>query len=163
MSKYLLVHFLDDIAEGVRFKSSEWPLHLTIVPPFSIDADPDDLFERILDAKDGKNEEKIPKPIDLKVSGKAMFGSRRDIPVMEVEPAPALRSLHEALVGRMDEAGAVHGDPKHIRERYRPHITVQKSGSAAPGRPIRLDSVTLVGYPAPGLREVLEHRRFGTV
>ncbi|HEY8108565.1 MAG TPA: 2'-5' RNA ligase family protein [Patescibacteria group bacterium] len=155
MNKYLVVHFLDSLSEGERFESSAWPLHLTLIPPFSTNAERSDLeqFLRTVSQR---------RPIDLKVSGKSLFGVRQDIPVMEVVLLPELRDLHEAVVNALEEQDVRHGSPAHIREGFRPHVTIQKSGTAEPGQTVRMDAITLVGYPTDRTREVLTHFPLGS-
>ncbi len=147
---YILVHFLDHLAEGTRFESSAWPLHLTIAPPFSIELGRADL-ETVLGFLKRKP------PIDSEVTGPAQFGPQHDIPVMELRRTPELQALYEETIAALSRHGAVFKGANHIRAGYRPHITLRKNESVRRGQAVRVDSVTLVDNPLGGAREVLEH------
>ncbi|GEM_PF-4640745 len=45
--KYTIVQFFDDIAEGYKYSSDDWPLHSTVVDTFAIDWSTAEMFSRL--------------------------------------------------------------------------------------------------------------------
>jgi 2'-5' RNA ligase len=113
------------------FPASNWPLHLTLVPPFDIDLAPDAVAAL------------FPKsaPITVTAAEEALFGARRTVPVTLIQPTKQLSELHAALVDTLEAAGARIPDQKHIRGGYRPHATSQRSARLRAGDSVAVDSL----------------------
>jgi 2'-5' RNA ligase len=123
------------------FPASDWPLHLTLVPPFDIDLAPDAvaaLFPK-------------PAPITVTAGEEALFGARRSVPVTLIQASKDLTELHTALVDALETAGARIRDQKHIRAGYRPHATSQRSARLRAGDSVAVDSLALVDRAPVGL------------
>jgi 2'-5' RNA ligase len=123
------------------FPADDWPLHLTLVPPFDIDLAPDAVAARF----------PKPAPITVTAGGEALFGARRSVPVTLIQPSNELTELHAALVDALEAAGARIRDQKHIREGYRPHATSQRSARLRAGDSVAVDSLALVDRAPAGL------------
>ena len=124
------------------FPAGDWPLHITIVPPFETELDAEAVAGLLPRAP------RIP----LVASGHAMFGSRRSVEVTLFEPSEALIAAHRATVDALEAAGARIPDQRHLRDGYRPHATVQRSGSLKSGDRVTVDALTLVDRAPAGLR-----------
>lgn len=124
------------------FPAGDWPLHVTIVPPFATDLDAEAVAGLL---------PRVPR-IPLVASGHARFGSRRRVDVTLFEPSEALLAAHGAAVDALEAAGVRIPDQKHLRDGYRPHATVQRTGSLRPGDRVTVDAFTLVDRAPAGLR-----------
>ena len=138
---YLAVHFLKPCSAGDRFVADAWPLHITLLPPFSVTGTVDE------DALGSMLRQHAP--MEVRIHEPARFGPRRDIPVNLVEEDGGLQALHEALYGFFGEAGASSREPRYVRAAYHPHVTVQKTGRVTAGDRVVIDSVAIVDR-APG-------------
>ncbi|MBO1738826.1 2'-5' RNA ligase family protein [Leifsonia sp. TF02-11] len=123
-----------DVVVPAEFAARDWPLHVTIVPP----------FETGLDA--GAIAALLPRGprIPVVAGARASFGHRRAVPVTLIRPSPALLALHLACVEALEAAGAVIADRRHIRSGYRPHASDQRLGTLAPGEHASLTELALV-------------------
>ncbi len=126
------------------FGAGAWPLHVTIVPPFSTELGAEAVAAL------------LPRVPAIRVVGgtRARFGRRRDVPVTLLRDSPALRALHLAAVDALEAAGATIGDRHHIRAAYRPHATDQPAGSFAPGARATLRELALVERTPDSTRTV---------
>lgn len=143
------VTFVEPVEDGFRFRSGEWPLHVTIAPPFSVDSFSEDLV-RDLEAFCATTE-----PFGATVEGGELFGPRRDLPVNLVSRG-RLAPLHEGLVAVLERHGATFKNPDYIKGRYRPHVTHQHGRKVAEGEQLAVTKVAFVDEPPddPGGREV---------
>ncbi len=138
---YLVVHFLKPCNAGDGFAADAWPLHITLLPPFSVTGPVDeDALGSVL---------RRHAPMEVRIHEPTLFGARHDIPVNLVEEDEDLQALHEALYDFFTEAGASFRESKHVREGYRPHVTSQKTGTVTAGDRVVIDSAAIVDR-APG-------------
>jgi 2'-5' RNA ligase len=113
----VVVALFEPMTPGTSFSRREWPIHVTLVSPFSVDAPAEDLARAVASAGgDGW-------PLRIRFGGQAMFGARHDVPVQLAESAEVV-ALHERLAVLLETMpGFVARDPRHWRQGYRPHMT----------------------------------------
>jgi hypothetical protein len=135
---YVIVAPLDEVSLGLEFRADAWPLHLTLVPPFTTRPP----LQRVTDILDIACRG-IP-PASARAGRRALFGRRRDVPVVTLDPEPGLHLLHVALLDALEPFMVQGGDPRHVRDGYRPHVTVQHGRGIEPGASVMVDRVALV-------------------
>ena len=131
------------------FPASDWPVHVTIVPPFESGLDAADVAALV---------PRVPR-IPLMAGERAVFGSRRQVPVTLIEPSDALLEVHIALVDALEAAGARIQDQRHIRDGYRPHASDQRSGALHPGAPAVVGEIAVIAREPHGMRRVAARAR----
>jgi 2'-5' RNA ligase len=104
---------LDSKDEGIVFLRSQWPLHLTIVPPFELTLESSEVA-RIIELATSQLH-----PFFAELASYAGFGPRGDIPVRLVQLSPHLDALHRLLRAAVIDAGARF--PRHNFP-FRPHV-----------------------------------------
>jgi 2'-5' RNA ligase len=144
--RYLVVYFFDRQSDGFGFQAKYWPLHMTIIPPFSIGLPPDLLGGLIKEILDGQRR------IRSSVEGVGLFGPRQTVPVKIVEKTPGLQNLHDRLVGLLAPYEPVYKSDLHIGQGFKPHITDKGHTQAVVGQSLRVDSASLVEVLQPGSR-----------
>lgn len=130
-----------------EFPTSDWPLHVTIVPPFETELEAEAVAALI---------PRVP-PIPVVGARRERFGARRTVPVTVLRDSEPLRSLHTVLVDALEAAGATIRDQRHLRAGFRAHVTDQRSGALHPGERTTLTSIAVVAR-APGSMRVVAAR-----
>jgi len=126
------------------FPASDWPLHVTVVPPFEAEADAAAVSALI---------PRVP-PIPVVAAARERFGVHGTVPVTVLRDSGALRSLHIAIVDALEASGATLRDQHHLREGYRPHVTDQRTGRLHPGEHALLAELSVVARAPHGLRRI---------
>ena len=93
------------------------PQHLTLVPPFL--AEPNFVIESAQAV--GRNVKQFP----ARIGEIALLGPKKDLEVYTVEPLQLLNLLHNFLMDELERREVDTSHMKHIRDEYRPHITVK--------------------------------------
>jgi 2'-5' RNA ligase len=124
------------------FPASDWPLHVTLVPPFETELTPDAVAALLPPAR----------PVTVTAGDEALLGARRSVPVTLIRPVDDLLALHAALIDALEAAGVVVADQHHIRAGYLPHATVQRSGRLHPGETFTVGELSLVDRAPAGAR-----------
>ncbi|MGH1565494.1 2'-5' RNA ligase family protein [Mumia sp. DW29H23] len=132
-----LVTFVERAPE--EFGREAWPLHLTWVPPFDVAVEPD--LSQVLAPH---------APVDTEVVGEAWFGARHDVRVAELARTEAIDTLHRDLLAALAEDGVDVVRMRHVRDEFRPHVSVQRGRSLDAGAPLHLDAVALVDMRPEG-------------
>ncbi|MGO7983794.1 2'-5' RNA ligase family protein, partial [Rhizobium johnstonii] len=88
--------------------ASSWPLHVTIVAPFSSAEAPDALGAALAEFAS------VHAPIAAIAGQLAMFGARRTVPFVLIEPSGELRSLHLDALAWLEERGVVLRLPRTL-------------------------------------------------
>ena len=139
MYRFLIVNFVHKTPEdGFLFDGSSWPLHMTLVPPFSV---PTDTIEVLAEIE--RNLTNF-QPFSTSVGADAAFGRRRTVPVSLINSTPQLQRLHEMLLKSVTELGGEVVTPIYSGKGYKSHVTFQKSGRLQPGQKIDINNVSLV-------------------
>lgn len=146
--RYVLVTFLEDFRDGDEFLALSWPLHLTIVPNFSIGWDEAAIQERIRAALVHQS------PVAVRAGQEELFGPRKTVPVTVLEPVPDLMSMHNGLLELLTKAGASFDHPEHVQRGYRPHVTVTSRRRLHPGDRTTVDSISIVDLQPRGNTEL---------
>lgn len=139
MRNYVIVCFLSR-NPPLEFPSKEWPLHVTILRPFtstcSLEA-----FGWMLEPICTQTRTLI-----LTAKAKELFGPDRDIPVSELE----LTSELEVFQRQVLEACEPQITFKHPAfPSFRPHVTAQREDRVNVGDTVSLDSLSLVEQGQP--------------
>ncbi|MBM7504071.1 2'-5' RNA ligase family protein [Agromyces aurantiacus] len=140
MGRFAVVLPLEPLATGTGFPVSAWPLHVTVVEPFETEHDAAWVAHRLAPVLRGRT------AIRLDAFDRAMFGSRRNVPVTLVHDRGPLGAMRTRLLAALREADV---DVARARLNYRPHVTDTAGGSISPGRSIRLGQVALVDLRPP--------------
>lgn len=154
--EYFITHFIDgDIPAGTRIE--KWPMHLTVVPPFSIDApaNEDSVLHTI------ESEGQAVGPIKLRPQGVINPGAFILVPgeverfgpeekpeemidaVTIVDPTEKIQLLHSRLLSAIGEVGChfINLNPEWSGKNYSPHVTM-KSGRRL-NRPFIITTLSL--------------------
>lgn len=138
MSRLVIVLPLAPLQVGESFAVVDWPLHITVLPPFLTDAAPADVAAAIENAAAGQA------AVAATVGPDALFGRRHDVPVSLVEDNPALTALHLALKGEMRQFAAAPEEPAFTGMGFRAHVTVKNQGRVHAGDRLALTQIALV-------------------
>ncbi len=152
MPRVVVVIPLRPLRVGARFAVRDWPLHVTVVPPFTTGSMPADVARVIAETAAG-----VP-PLQVRAGRSAMFGRRHDVPVTLIEDDGRLSGLHVALVDALRPLASSPGDRAFQQGPFRPHVTVKGERHATEGEALILAQVALVDMAprsSPGGREVL--------
>ena len=140
-NRFVVVSFLDK-APSKRFKSNEWPLHMTLLRPFIYDGPLELINENLNDLAKQLN------PFTIKTSEDALFGPKENIPVQLVEINPGLSILHLRLAGLVTKLSLEYEYPALSEEGYRFHITTQRGQKAPSNMELPVTGFSLVDRQA---------------
>ena len=138
MSRLVIVLPLTPLQVGESFAVADWPLHITVLPPFLTHAEPADVAAAIETAAAGQT------ALAAVVGHDEMFGRRHDVPVSVVEDSPALTELHRALKTAMRQFAATPEEPAFTGVGFRAHVTVKRQGRVHEGDVLSLTQIALV-------------------
>src|SRR5690606_34342136 len=119
MSRLVVVLPLSRLQVGDRFAVHEWPLHVTVLPPFKTDATGTEIGDAIRSVTPGQP------ALHLAAAGDELVGRRHDIPVTLVATNEQLTALHHALRAAVRPFAAQPDAPAFTGAGYRPHVTVK--------------------------------------
>lgn len=138
MSRLVIVLPLSPLAVGVRFSVADWPLHITVLPPF-LTAVPAAEIDQVMAATAAEQESFTA------VAGEdALFGRRHDVPVTLVVHNERLIAVHRALVDAVRPFAARPDEPAFTGGGFRPHITVKNGRRVNEGDLLSLTQLALV-------------------
>lgn len=144
MARYVVVVPLVPLAVGDEFTVAHWPLHVTLVEPFSTTRSDTDIAG-VLDGVAGIGG---PASAIHAVAGEeSLFGRRRDVPVTLVQDGGELGALRSRALEALSAAGV------EVRARldFRPHVTRKHHGRVRRGDRIELAGVALIDmHPQTG-------------
>lgn len=149
MSEYVIVSILQKDAP-TTFHKSGWPLHMTIIRPFSSLKSSKDFLDTISMLCSNK------KVITTKGKSYEMFGSENDVSVTELDNVPEIQSLHDEIMHACDSwmnfKMPAYGT-------YKPHVANQGDMKIDVGEGVLIDSISLVEM-IDGNRKVLGTIKF---
>jgi 2'-5' RNA ligase len=138
--RWVVVLPLEPLRAGDVFSVGQWPLHVTLVEPFTTAIDADALGAALepLAASTA--------PVPVTIGPDALFGPKHDIPVSLVEDGGRLAPLR---ADAQDALRALAVDLRHPRTDYRPHVTAKRHGRVREGDRLTLELLTLVRLRPP--------------
>ncbi|WP_394769337.1 2'-5' RNA ligase family protein [Lacisediminihabitans sp.] len=138
MPRLVVVLPLVPLLVGQTFAMEDWPLHITVLPPFLTDASP----ERIADAIAAATSDL---PAICAIAGRdELFGRRHNVPVTVVEHNEALARLHRTLAAALLPFAAAPDESAFTGPGFRPHVTVKPHGRVQEGEVLSLRQLALV-------------------
>jgi 2'-5' RNA ligase len=147
MARFVVVLPLVPLAAGDEFTVADWPLHVTLVEPFSTELTAADVTA-VLAPVAGR-----ASVIRAGAGAESMFGRRRDVPVTLVRDGGELTALREQALAAL---GAVGIDLGRSRLEFRPHVTHKHHGRLRFGERVVLECLALIDMHPP---EGSHHRR----
>lgn len=138
MARLVVVLPLTPLREGDRFPVSDWPLHVTVLPPFSTDATGSEIGAAIGSAASGQPALKVVAADD------ALFGRRHDIPVTVIADNGRLTELHQALRVAVRPFATTPDEPAFTGPGFRPHVTIKPHGRVHQGEKLTLTQIAVV-------------------
>lgn len=128
---------IEPLAVGDRHAVERFPLHATVVPPFTCLSGRRAVEEAVASVA------AITQPVPTAVGASARFGRNRDVPVALIEPE-LLAELHARLVVELESLGWSPVDPDFNGAGYRPHVTATREAALAVGAVLILDHLAVV-------------------
>jgi 2'-5' RNA ligase len=152
MPRLVVVLPLSPLHLGDSFAVQDWPLHITVLPPFLTDAAPAEIAAAIAEATSTQP------AMTAIAGGEAMFGRRENIPVTVIADTEPLTRLHRVLAEAVRPFAASPDEPAFTGPGFRAHVTVKRDRRVHEGDPLSLTQVALVDMAprsAPSGRTVL--------
>lgn len=147
MARFVVVLPLVPLEAGDEFTVAEWPLHVTLVEPFSTELPAATVAGALARVAAGAT------MIHAAAGADAMFGRRRDVPVTLVREGGELSALRERALAALGMVGVDLGRP---RPDFRPHVTHKDHGRLRFGDRVALECLALIDMRPP---EGSHHRR----
>ena len=142
MPRVVVVVPLSPLDTGDRFRVENWPLHITVVPPFSTEASSDDIAAVI----EGVTTEHPP--LTARAGDERLFGRDNTIPVNLVDEHPDLTRLHNELVSALRPLASDPAERAFTAPIFVPHVTVKGDRRTTAGEQLDLRQVALVDMAA---------------
>jgi 2'-5' RNA ligase len=136
-----------------NFKSSEWPLHMTLLTPFELDQ-PFDAFTNSLN-QIAEN----TAAFTVRTSDDALLGPDQDVPVSLIETNSHLRKLYASLMAVAINENLEFEDPLISGENNKFHITTQNGTKAPDNVDISINDFSLIDRRVNGeigLKQVIQ-------
>lgn len=152
MVRLVVVLPLTPLQTHASFAVRDWPLHITVLAPFTTDAARGDIIDAIASAVSAET------AITAMAGADALFGRHHNVPVTLVEENGALTRLHVALIDAVRPIASSPDEAAFTGDQFRPHVTKKHHGRVHPGDTLALTQVALVDMAprsAPGGRSVL--------
>ena len=136
--KYAIVQFLKDVPDGYEYPMNNWPIHVTLVDVFAINAEWGDLFDNLRVSLATQT------AFFSTVVVKDLFGEERSIKVNLLENTKELQNLHDEIVNTLEKYGVQFNSPQYTRTGFKPHSTEHIEGSLVIGDIVEFSSIALV-------------------
>ncbi len=125
----------------------DWPLHITVLPPFHTDAPASDIAEAIAAATSGQ------RALTVTAGHDELFGRREDVPVTVIVEDETLARLHHTLVAAVRPFAASPDERAFTESGFRAHVTVKRHRRVNEGDVLALTQIALVDMaPQPPSR-----------
>ncbi len=138
MSRLVVVLPLTPLRTGDSFPVSDWPLHITVLPPFLTDATASVIAGVIAAVVSGQT------ALTAVAGTDALFGRREDVPVTVVVENEALTRLHRFLTAALRPFGASPDEPAFTGPGFRAHVTAKNHARVHEGDEFSLTQIALV-------------------
>lgn len=136
--RLVVVAPLVPLTRGVSFPVAEWPLHVTVLPPFLTRSTPEQVALVIAEVVASQT------ALTARAGADALFGRKHDVPVTLVHEQAGLTRLHDRLVEALRPLAARPEEPAFTGAEFRAHITVKGDSRVAEGDRITLTQLALV-------------------
>ncbi len=144
--KFVLVASLDPLEKGDEF--TRWPLHVTLLPWFTIPDDRMQAFDNSVKSRVHTYEAQYPAGDTLE-----MFGPEKNVPVRTLKNIGRLAHMHRELVECVERVNGTFYD-SWIKDNFRPHLTFQKDKGIDEDELIALTHLELIWGDIHGNRRV---------
>jgi 2'-5' RNA ligase len=152
MSRFVVVLPLSSLRTGESFAVTHWPLHVTVLAPFSTDAAVSEIADVIARTV-------AHQPALTAVAGPVeMFGRRQNVPVTVLMENPSVTRLHRSLVDALRHFAVGPHERAFTGREFRAHVTIKHHARIREGDELTLTQVALVDMAPrsyPGGRTVL--------
>lgn len=138
MPRLVVVLPLEPLRTGDSFAVHDWPLHITVVPPFTTDFTSADVAAAITSAASSVSALTAVAGVD------EMFGRREDVPVTVVTANEDLSGLHRMLVDALRPLAARPEEPAFTGRGFRAHVTMKQNRRIHEGDTLLLRQIALV-------------------
>jgi 2'-5' RNA ligase len=152
MSRFVVVLPLAPLRTGESFAVTHWPLHVTVLAPFSTNATVSEVACAIAAATNGQA------PLRARAGHEELFGRRHNTPVTLLTENPSLTRLHANLLHTLRPLGSTPDQPAFTGRDFRAHVTVKHHARIHEGDELTLTQIALVDMAPrsyPGGRTVL--------
>lgn len=130
--------FHDFESNNSNVKLTEWPLHFTLTPFFTLDNVPQAEALSFI-----KEISQSVRSIEIEPGEMAMYGPNNDIPVTRINDISGeLMQLHQTLIRGLGEIGCQFVDLSYSLDNYSPHIS-HKSSHPVPTSLYSVDSISV--------------------
>lgn len=117
--KYTIIQLFEDIAVGVQFPATTWPLHTTIADTFAIDWDVQTITNELTSLlTDHEQASSV-------AEDNTFFGENGEVKVTLLTKTNSLSKLHLDIVNVLKKGGWEPNDPQFAEDGFLPHATVQ--------------------------------------
>lgn len=137
-TRVVVVAPLARLASGDAFAVADWPLHITVLPPFETAFSADEVAAAIAEVAS------THPALTAWAGADALFGRKHNIPVTLICEHPGLTQLHRRLVDALRPFAARPEEPAFTGPGFRAHITVKGASRVGEGDEIRLTQLALV-------------------
>lgn len=138
MPRLVVVLPLSPLRVGDSFAMRDWPLHITVLPPFLTDASPAEVSAAIASAASGQA------ALTVSAGGDEMFGRREDVPVTVISESEALSQLHRILIDAVRPFATSPDEPAFTGQGFRAHVTIKNHHRVREGDELQLTQLALV-------------------
>lgn len=146
--KLVLISAIEGLHKGDTFEDQDWPLHVTIMPWFSVQK----RFEPGL-VHSLANHMHHVRPQTVIGDQNELFGDLKTIKVRTLRHIGQLATLHTNVLGILNRIGGEVDSP-YIRDLYRPHVTYQHGVSIDEDEEVTLTRMQLIRGDESGPRRV---------
>lgn len=138
IQKYVIVKFLESVADGTEFDAKHWPLHVTLASNFVVDRKSVGLFDKLTELASSEN------PVTTTTGDDDYFGSQKQVHVTTLVMSQELQTLHNHIIALLKDLGATFDEPQYQEAGYRAHATVQAEKRLHKGEVVTIDELTVV-------------------
>lgn len=138
MPRLVIVLPVTPLRVGASFAVAQWPLHVTVLPPFHPAAPADQIAAAVAGIA------RTRPALTVVVGTDALFGRRHDIPVSLILPDEELTTLHRALVAAIRPLAAQPDEPAFTGAGFRAHVTHKPPARVHRGDTLLLSQLAVV-------------------
>ena len=140
--KLVLVSAIEELNKGDTFEDQDWPLHVTVMPWFSVQKRfEDELVDEVRDYASTIRPLKVIGHVDK------MFGPPnnplKEVKVRTLRNTARITGLHTGILDIINRYGA-EVDLPYIRDLYQPHVTYQRGLGIEKDQEITLENLQLL-------------------